>query len=250
MLTFNELGKYGRLGNQMFQVAGVIGLAVRHGYKYGFPYWRNYDHLERFGSTEDIDIQSYFANPLPFADVNFYQKYFVEWGYHNLHTLPDNLDIQGHLQSEKYFAHCKDLIRHYFEFKNILPVEIPEGAICLHVRRGDYDNGYHPHQTVDYYTKALNAMPEAPVFVFSDSPDEAKQFLPSEFTFVKGNHYMKDLQLMTQCTHFIISNSTLCWWGWWLANKGGKVVAPLNWFGSKYTSITGKDIYTEEMILI
>ena len=49
MLTFNQLGRYGRLGNQMFQVAGTIGLATQHGYSYGFPEWMNWDHRTRFG---------------------------------------------------------------------------------------------------------------------------------------------------------------------------------------------------------
>jgi hypothetical protein len=248
MLTFSELGRYGRLGNQMFQIAGVIGLAKKHGYKFGFPYWMNHDHKERFGSAESIDIQSFFRNPLPMQELSFYQKYFVHWGYHNFNTLADNLDIQGHLQSEKYFEHCKDLIRYYFEFKEEVE-PLPEGAIALHVRRGDYDNGYHPFQETEYYQKALERLPIGPVYVFSDSPDEAKQMLGDDLIYVKGNHYIKDLQLMTTATHHILSNSTLCWWGWWLSKQEGKVIAPAKWFGPQ-AGLSSKDIYTEKMIVI
>jgi len=249
MLTFKELGRYGRLGNQMFQVASTIGLATRHGYTYGFPYWKNYDHLERFGSSENIDIQSYFKNKLPEVPEGYFNNYNIQWGYHNIKTLPDNQNLIGHMQSEKYFDHCKDLVRHYFEFTNEVE-DMPEGAIAIHVRRGDYDDFYHPLQGIEYYEKALQHMPEGPVFVFSDSPDQAREMLGDRFIYVKGNHYIKDLQLMTKCTHFILSNSTLCWWGWWLSKQNGKVVIPLNWFGEKAWSIKATDVYTDKMIVL
>ena len=248
MLTFKQLGRYGRLGNQMFQVASVIGLATKHGYDYGFPYWQNYDHLERFGSSENIDIQSYFRNPLPLVDERYFEPYFMHWGYHDV-RLNDNTDIAGHMQSEKYFAHCSDTIRHYFEFaQDVEPM--PEGAICIHVRRGDYDDHYHPLQRADYYQRALEHMPSGPVFVFSDDLGQAREMLGNEYNYIEGNHYMKDLQLMAKCTHFILSNSTLCWWGWWLSNTEGKCVIPRNWFGKAAWSITADDIYTPKQIVL
>lgn len=247
MLTFKELGRYGRLGNQMFQIASTIGLATRHGYKYGFPYWMNYDHMERFGSNEDCDIQSYFVNPLPLVDEKAYTDYFIHWGYHNYHGLQDNLNLTGHMQSEKYFDHCKDLIRHYFEMKPLTDIEIPAGAIAIHVRRGDYDDNYHPTQKLDYYQKALSLLPAAPVYVFSDDPKEAERMFPDATVF-RYNHYMLDFQLMTKCTHFILSNSTYCWWAWWLADHG-QCIAPRKWFGD-HVGLETRDIYTSEMIVI
>jgi len=248
MLTFKNLGKYGRLGNQMFQIAGTIGLATSHGYTYGFPNWINWDHLTRFGSEEDINIQAYFKNELPGVENKEFQDFNIQWGWHNFHTLPDNLNLIGHMQSERYFAHCKPLIKHYFELKDLTDLQMPDNAIAIHVRRGDYDDNYHPTMKADYYEKALRHMPDAPVFVFSDSPDQARQMLGNEFTYISGNHYMIDLQLMTRCKNFILSNSTLCWWGWWLADHN-KCVAASNWFGP-VAGITGNDLYTKEMIVI
>ena len=37
MITFSLLGKYGRLGNQMFQYAAIIGIAKHNNYDYCFP---------------------------------------------------------------------------------------------------------------------------------------------------------------------------------------------------------------------
>ena len=78
MITFNELGRYGRFGNQMFQIASTIGLATKHGYEFGFPYWMNYDHRLRFGSKENIDIQFLFKHPLPLAGETDCDR-FIQW---------------------------------------------------------------------------------------------------------------------------------------------------------------------------
>ena len=36
-MTFSKVGQYGRLGNQLFQIASTIGLAEKHGYTWRFP---------------------------------------------------------------------------------------------------------------------------------------------------------------------------------------------------------------------
>jgi hypothetical protein len=38
MITFNWLGRYGRLGNQMFQYATLYSIAKTRGYEFGIPY--------------------------------------------------------------------------------------------------------------------------------------------------------------------------------------------------------------------
>ena len=56
MMTFSKLGRQGRLANQMFQIAGTIGIAIKSGQKYGFPKWINHDAKDLLGSTEDIEV--------------------------------------------------------------------------------------------------------------------------------------------------------------------------------------------------
>ena len=53
-----------------------------------------------------------------------------------------------------------------------------------------------------------------------------------------------DLYLMSQCSDFIIANSTFSWWGAWLANRG-RVIAPKQWFGSNNAHLNIKDLYCE-----
>ena len=54
---------------------------------------------------------------------------------------------------------------------------------------------------------------------------------------------------MTQCSDFIISNSTYSWWGAWLADTG-TVIAPHVWFGPNNASKSLKDLYPEHWKII
>jgi hypothetical protein len=251
MLTFNELGRYGRLGNQMFQIASTIGIATRHGYEFGFPAWKNYDAKERFNSKEDIDIQQYFKNPLPLCEKKE-RVHFVDWGYHRL-NLEDNISLAGHLQSEKYFLHCKDLVRHYFELKE-QKVRINDKFCSVHIRLGDYDNNYHPRLGLEYYLKAFEIMRKKRVnqfFVFSDEADKAfelfryREIKEGEITIVPTGTTFEDFNTMVGFQNHIIGNSTFSWWAAWLSNcPPQNVIAPRNWFG-EVANLSSEDIYCE-----
>jgi hypothetical protein len=110
-------------------------------------------------------------------------------------------------------------------------------AISVHVRLGDFGN----INTLPsgYYSKAIDLMnqkyPDATFFVFSDEPHCAsKYFTGLNFVLVNGNAGLNsyiDMQLMSQCKHHIIANSSFSWWGAWLNGQPNKiVVAPSVWY--------------------
>jgi hypothetical protein len=119
MLTYNELGRYGRLGNAMFQIASTVGIATKKGYEYAFPHWMNFDAKDRFNSQEDIHVYKFFEKKLPYydQDLPILPDHFVHFGFHGF-DIPDNVSLSGHMQSELYFEHCAGLIRYYFRMKN------------------------------------------------------------------------------------------------------------------------------------
>lgn len=242
MITFNQLGKYGRLGNQMFQIAGVIGIGEKYGFKYGFPKWINWDAFDRFGTTENINVFEYFENPLPSCTLDLPDRP-IEWGWRSDEVFTDNVSYSGHMQSEKYFAHCKDLIRHYFTMKD--EYEKNEYT-AVHIRMGDYGDEYHPVCDLSYYVRAFGLV-AGPYMIFSDDIEKAKTIFTNEDTvFYDGDTY-DSFKMMKACKNHIIANSTYSWWAAWLA--GGKVVAPERWFGSAWNPET-KDIYAENWIVI
>ena len=242
MVTFNQLGRYGRLGNQMFQIAGTIGIAEANGYQYYFPEWKNYDAKDRFNTKENIDVQKHFANRLPTAYLEL-KDYHIPWGWHGIQH-PDNANYVGHLQSELYFKHCADKIRHYFTFTKPHP---KNDYTAIHVRMGDYGDGYHPICSREYYEAAMSHL-AGPYILFSDEPMRAYEYLgkPKNVTLYVSDTY-DELAKMASCKNHIIANSTFSWWGAWLA--GGQVVAPRRWFGPD-AGIDALDIYCENWVVI
>lgn len=242
MITFLNLGKYGRLGNQMFQIASTIGLAIKNGHSYGFPDWVNHDHLHRFNSQEDISLQKYFKRPLPSLENRSFKAFNIDWGYHDI-QVPDDVSITGYLQSEKYFMHCRSTILYYFEMHELAKIDIGKKDVAIHVRRGDYDNRYHPRLGMDYYSKAMELFPGYRFFIFSDDIEDCKTMFGNSVEYVEGFDYMTDFYLMGRFSNFIIGNSSFSWWPAWICNDPDKkIVAPSNWFGPAYT-ISPKDIY-------
>lgn len=57
--------------------------------------------------------------------------------------------------------------------------------------------------------------------------DESIVFISNE------NEAYEDLYLMTECRHFVISNSTFYWWGAWLSESKDKIVISSNKFPDK-----------------
>jgi len=97
---------------------------------------------------------------------------------------------------------------------------------------------------VSYYRSAIELIErkiENPrFFIFTNDRKHAERVLPekvlTEALIVSDDWYVADpgydLFLMSECTHFIIANSTYSWWGARLGNKPGKIViVPAKWNG-------------------
>lgn len=262
MLTTLSLGRLGRFGNQCFTISGIIGIATRSGQSYGFPQWVNWDHKERFGSTEDVDIYKYLENELPPVDASLHFRetgYF--WGYRDINLSTGNWSIDAHLQSEKYFRHCMPIIRHTFRFKNE-----PEQNefIAIHYRAGDYQEGenvHHPRCNKEYYASAIvgHTPANSHCIIFSDNAAEAKEKIGGmieaagmTYELCTGN-YLESFTLMKRCKSFICANSTFSLFAALLGEHPEKrIIAPKRWFGNAWPDPVGMaaDIYPEGCIIL
>jgi hypothetical protein len=159
--------------------------------------------------------------------------------------LTGSIYLTGYWQSYRYFANDIDLIR-----SEIRPSNPPSDAnrawldriattnsVCLHVRRGDYLPALVCARS--YYDRAIQHIErflEKPrIFVFSDDIAWCREtFAIPDIMYVDANgpdHAVDDLRLMAACRHHIIANSSLSWWGAWLARHPGQVViAPQPWW--------------------
>ena len=236
--TFTHLGKLGRMGNTMFQIAATIGYAKRHGFEFAFPKW---------------SYQQYFKNPLPelYPHVNRFIPYQEKsFNYYEIPAYKQGIDLYGYFQSEKHFAHCKDEIKHYF-----CPEKEYEKSnfTSIHIRRTDYLELSHYHNVLplSYYHNAISHFDNTMFMVFSDDISWCMEnFKGDNFVFIKTENDIEDFFLMSGCKNNIIANSSYSWWAAWLNdNPDKKVIAPKDWFGVKANK-NPKDLYCEGWLVL
>lgn len=260
MIGFNHLGRHGRLGNQMFQYAGLRGIAAKHGYEFCIPpsdfkdEWTDHQLFEAFKLTGLTNIG---VCPGPYVQEGSFK--FDENLFNNM---PDGHNVYGYLQTTKYFQHIEQEIREDFEFKNDIynpckeMIDSVDNPIALHVRRGDYleNSDNHPPCPKEYYDEALSRFDSTrKVIVFSDDPEWCGTvFTDDRFLISEGGDNLADLCMMSLCSDFIIANSSFSWWGSWLSkNPDKKIIAPSKWFGTGYTAAHDtSDLYCDNWEVI
>lgn len=260
-VAFNYLGKLGQLGNQMFQYAATLGVARKLGVLFTIP---NHDEVvvDSFGNRLKIELFDCFDIKPDNIGILRTNKVLPEKGFDFDDTFfssdsRNDFTLYGFFQTEKYFSHCVKEVRGQFTFKKEIVDECKEivescfnNPISLHIRRGDFliNSGNHYNQSLDYYEEALKKFDaDRQVVIFSDDPDwcmEQALFADDRFIVSQAAGPYHDLYMMSQCSDFIIANSTFSWWGAWLANRG-KVIAPKKWFGPNNAHLNTKDLYCE-----
>ena len=262
MISFNSLSNLGRLGNQMFQYASLKGISKHRGFDFCIP-------MKDAAGKIDINVRN--------SDANIYNTFNLKNVNYNItqnpqirektfnfdqdlfENCPDNVDLFGYFQNEKYFEHIEEEIKEDFAFSNKIQ-ELCRNFlgdheyISLHIRRGDYiNNSNHPVQPLNYYEVALKELDDnIPVIVFSDDYEWCKTqkiFESSRFLISEGNSTEIDLCLQTLCSYHIISNSSFSWWGSYLA-KSKKTIAPKIWFSGSLINNDCSGIYRKSWIII
>lgn len=136
-------------------------------------------------------------------------------------------------------------------------------SVAVHVRKGkDYmQNVKYQTCGFDYYNAAIdlikNKVENPKFFVFTDNAEWVKKNLTFfDYELVNynpaigwGNHF--DMQLMSNCKHNIIANSTYSWWGAFLNRNPSKIViAPAKWFNSDNEILNSDLAYCNNWILL
>ncbi len=247
MIVFSQLGNKGHLGNQLFQIASVIGLAKKHNMDFGFPAWK---------------WAGYFEIPLPeIPERHFNLLPETKFHWHEWPIEADkDYDLDGWLQSEKYFDRKR--LTNYFTFKPSLiagmkkkfSALLSKQTIVISIRRGDFVN--HPDYfqlPVLYYILALEEhFPDwrnRNILVTSDDVTYCKihfSFLENAF-FADQLNAAEQLLLASLCDDFIISNSTFSWWTAYLGEKShSKIIRPAHYFrGAKAQKDSDADFFPE-----
>lgn len=265
MITHITCGIHGRLGNQMFQYASLMGIARNLGYEFGINY--NIRPSFKYEFVDYLDLPIAFKGltakntsmlmPSIAENTNQFDPRFFQ--------IHDNVNLIGNFETEKYFLHIKDEIRNEFSFHEDILQQAYEflrtlpllNNICIHVRRGDFEKLKWKHTFLDYenyYGKALSyfAGNEFNIILFSDEIDKAKMlFKHHENVYACEKNHILSMAIMSLCKYHIIANSTFSWWGAWLNAAPEKVViAPKNWRGDGLKHLSWSDTYCEGWIIV
>lgn len=199
-------------------------------------------------------------------------KYYFEPHFHftpDFFKLPANCYLDGYWQSPKYFTNVEKELRIDFSFnesiqRNSLKLHksiLEQTSVCVNVRRADFlSNAFHGVCDMKYFAPAIEIVASRinnpHFFIFSDDPEWCKENIKPSYpvTFVGHEHagykFSNYLQLMSQCKHYIIPNSSFAWWAVWLNTRLEEkiVVAPQSWFAD--SSWNSKDLIPDTWIRV
>lgn len=241
------------LGNQMFQYAFAKSLGSDIWFRDEF-----YNEENRNLELHKLNCKLYYKTSLLYkiihplsvdlkqfkiVDENEAFKYNPEF-----YKMKGKIYFKGFFQNENYFKkYRQELLKEFVPRKKldkkndkILNEIKSSNSVSVHIRRTDYKD-LNIDIDLEYYKKAIEYMTnrvEDPVFYFfSDDMDYVIQnFSDTKLTckFINHNNKdncYKDLFLMKNCKHNIITNSTFSWWGAWLNENPEKIViCPKQWF--------------------
>jgi len=244
-VTYQHLGWFGRLGNQLFQIAGTIGLAHRHGMEPRLP--SDWSYREWLSIPDEL-----------FDDVEGTEAYALS----GLEHLP--AQARPFLQDISLWKNEVELIHRFFA-PSAAALEVLDSQpsddrprVAVHVRRGDFVDlaDAYPVQPVDYYVSGVADYPDHVIEVFSDDVDwcvtnlvpafegravevsrgtpRPKRWQPEYET--APNLDWVDLFLMARCEHHVIANSSFSWWGAFLGHDA-EAIYPAMWFGPSYADL-------------
>lgn len=240
----------GRIGNQMFEFAALLGIADMNGYT---PYVTPQHALNKiFDIPQTRDIRMKNSKEIGEVNAGCYDS--------NLEGLSHqfNWTLRGYYQSWRYFDRVKETVKKSFKFKqhliqsaNKYISEINPGkrpSVGVHIRRRDMNSAYHLARgysvaTAGFIKKAIEYFKKNvvdPVFiVVSDDRDWAERYIiDKDVIHTRSGSPSADLALLANCNHSIVSTGTYGWWGAWLA--GGRVVyfrdfpTPGSWLDKRY----------------
>lgn len=196
------------------------------------------------------------SNYFPIKFKNFFEK--KEFIFDSSVFSSNATYYKGYWQSFKYFENIRNLLIKEFSLSEPLDqanLEIlnkiqNHNSVSIHFRRGDYvtlsklPKG-HSLSPISYYEDAItyisSRISNPYFFIFSDDICWVKENLPIKQSadYIDFNNDMpeRDINLMKNCKHNIIANSSFSWWGAWLNENDEKIViAPKKWMNNLESS--------------
>ena len=155
MITFTQLGRYGRLGNQLFQYAAIKSVSLETGHSLKIPNPDNVVWQNQKCYLSDFKLDCDFLSEQDYSRI---QYQFIEPDhakfYPEVFKVPSNIDFIGYFQNYGYFSKHEDVIRREFTLSDSIREEASKylskiknlgnkesEIVSVHMRRGDNTDG-------------------------------------------------------------------------------------------------------------
>ncbi len=242
MITYRNLGRLGRFGNELFQYAGTRLYAHLNGFSSTFPAWEgsreifeditSWTPAERCKASLLPTIQlNDVRNRSPLQRIGEILHVSSRTTMQNLWEKPrDQINIYGYLQdphSLELLSQHRDTVRSWFRFSVDLETacrdacrDVPRWT-AVHLRRGDFvKRGLA--LPIDVYIDRLRKDGIAnPLYIASDDPSIAahfKEFAPCKPNVPPGVSAIAfDFWMLAKAQKIYGCGSTFSWWGAYLS---------------------------------
>lgn len=245
-LTMSLLGNYGRLGNQLWQIASTVGVATDMNEQARFPLWDYVDYFKvpDYMFTQDLEgAREAWETPLLDHIAPRHRIY-----------MQDRALWSEYGDTILYWFQPSDRALELLEDHNPEFFSVPkEDRIAVHIRRGDaipVSPHLYPLQSPLYVRGALELLGDGHVFMFSDDPEWCeKTFDWFDYTLITGNFDWVDLHLMGQCGKHAIGNSSFSYWGATIS-RDPAVCYPETWYGPDFFDLDYRLMIPEGWVAI
>ena len=267
----------GGIGNQMFQIAAIHGLAKQFGTDYAiidqqFSGGGQCSHPSKYYQSVFKKVPRIANYPRPM--IQYDEK---RWTYYDIasdikrllsHDMKTCM-IKGYFQSDQYFHSSLDIKQLFTPDESIhtflkmntdvfdkYPELFSDHDFCfIGVRRGDYiaKSDFHNPCDMEYYKNAMKIIPSKKYYIASDDIAWCKeQFVGDEYVFFDIADDLTQLYAGSLFKNYIIGNSTFHWWMSFLSvYDAPKIIAPNKWvFGPTVKWEEYSTIYRKDMIVL
>jgi hypothetical protein len=257
MITLTALGTHGRLGNQLFQYAFLIGVSKKYKLPIHLPNLRS-----KVANNQPCMLESFCVEYAELNESSITQTRteielkttdtFDTYNPQNIVNITPGTNFFGLYQSYRYWEEYKDEVKKQFKLKDNTFVDYAKNyikhrremhgkpVVALHLRRGDVTQWYDYTQYRRYLNTVLASMPESKnnhyciftgggVSLQQDVGDvgfvnEFYRDLPS-YEVIQTHNPLVDFALIQECDKIILGYmSTFAWWSAYLSGK--EVYAP------------------------
>jgi len=196
----------------------------------------------------------------------------------------DNIFLEGHFETEKYFINIKNIILNEFSFKNENKFRnspfyndlIKSNSVAICLRQNRFNEGKrnrsrqnlissnqfvreqitYINKSIDYFKNKINS---PKFFLWSNDINNIDEslFYNKIIKVVHNNQFTKDIDLralnlflLSKCSNHIVIPSSYNWWGAWMNNSKNKcVLRPSDSFFSNF-KINNQDFWPVDWIEI